>query len=465
MNRSSLMSRRVAQPALVSPRAHVNKMAKPVQNPNLRRIGLGNWNERWDSSAKQQRFIGFIQSMQQAPTYNVPMIDSVTWHFDGPLTNEQAAQTFGATINPLGSNTDSPPPGCVQVDTTFAEPGKWQTFVLVCAFQWRYDIEPLEFTTKVNAFTRPDSARAKPVSADMYNVADLDPVTGTLGLTGTETMVPGNLEWGWWQGAGFYYQSRGYNLQWQYGHNFNLVNDKLQYTAYLPSNAQDGSASSSQVDVEFFARRTNDYYRNFLDPDLIALTIDRARLGNMTLGRGEAPPTGLSVYRPTRAYDLVGATYGGAGVRNMVGKNQEFRRMASPFLAWPGVPIGLKAQVSAEDDAALQRAYFDATYGFGGTSPGVFTEDENILVGDGTTDIVPGVTGQEPSLDSPSLPQFQQLQAQRAVFKGGAWKLTVAFKGFELTPDQAQMVKSIDFQNVLQSECGCQLSPQGTASS
>ena len=434
----------------------VKRIEKPEGGSAVRRIGQGAWNPNASPDDRKKRFMGFIQSMQGMPTYNVPTIDSVTLHYDGPLTTEAVQGSFGTTINPLGANQESPPAGCVQVDTTFAEPGKFQTFALICAIQWRLDIEPIEFTAKVNSWTAPATGAAKPVSPDMFNVNDTNISTGTLGLGGSQTMTPADLEWGWWQGEAFFHMVRGYNLQWQYGHNFNLLNDTLRYTAFLPSNAQDGSASSSQVDVNYYARRTNDYYRQMFDTTQILLTIDRARLGNMTLPVGEGAITGQSVYRPSRAYELVGATYGGSGLRNMLKGNNEFRRLSAPFLAWPGVPLGLKAVVSAQDDQLLMQNYLDASYGLGtGAIPASFTEDANVNVGPGIANIVAGVTGMEPSLDTPIAPQFQQLLAQRNIFKGGGFKITVAFKGFELTPDQAAMVSQIDFQTVLKSECGC----------
>jgi hypothetical protein len=438
-----------------------------IEKPDLptRKVGQGAWRENWGNDKKRHEFIGFIQSMQGMPTYNVPTIDSVTLHYDGPLTTQELNSTFSDRVDPLNASTESPPAGCTEVDSTFALPGQFQTFALICAIQWRLDIEPIEFTAKGNSWTTPRVGAAKPVSPDMFNVADTAIATGTLGLGGAQTMTPADLEWGWWQGSAFFHMVRGYNLVWQYGHNFNLINDTLRYTAFLPSNAQDGSASSSQVDINYFARQTNDYYRENLASPEIFLTIDRARLGNMTLPvpivEGSIP--GQSVYRPSRAYELVGATYGGAGLRNVLQGNKEFRRLSAPFLAWPGVPLGLRAQQIASDDAQKMRNYLDASYGLGtGAIPASFTEDQNVNVGPGIANIVAGVTGMEPSLDTPIAPQFQQLLAQRNIFKGGGFKITVAFKGFELTPDQAALVGQIDFQSVLRSECGCGLGPPGS---
>jgi hypothetical protein len=277
-------------------------------------------------------------------------------------------------------------------------------------------------------------------------------------MTTGQTMVPGQLEWAWWISEAFFHMVRGYNLQWQYGHNYNLINDTLRYTAYLPSNAQEGSASSSEIDIDYYLRRTNDYYRDVLQSPFTALSVDHIRLGNMTFGE----TTGLSVFKPSRAYERVGATYGGGSVRPMLKGNSEFRKLTSPFLAWPGVPLGLKAQVSNNDDQLLMQKYLSATYGFGGNSPAAFTEDINVNVGAGVSQLS-AQTSQEPSLDNPIAPEFVQMLSQRMPFKGGGFKLTVAFKGYELTPDQAALVTDVDMRTAIQSECGCGMGPAGQA--
>ena len=105
------------------------KIEKADGGAPIRKVGQGAWREGWSTDEKKKRFVGFIQSMQGMPTYNVPTIDNVTLHYDGPLTTAQLNGTFADSINPLGASSESPPPGCTQVDTTFAEPGKFQAWI------------------------------------------------------------------------------------------------------------------------------------------------------------------------------------------------------------------------------------------------------------------------------------------------------------------------------------------------
>ena len=415
---------------------------------------------------KVKRFVGAMRRNMQAPSVNVPNIDTVTVHYNGPLSPQNVTQSFGATINPLGASVEAPPPGAAQVDSTFAEPGKFQTFALVTAIQWRYDVDPIAFTAKVNALllANATSVVSKPVSPDFY-VASVggagtgdSAVAGVLGLATGQVMTPAVLQWAWWAELAFFYMSRGYNLQWQYGHSFNLLNDKLHYTAYLPSSAQNGSASSSEIDISLFLNRMNQYYVGTLGSTTIGIAIDRMRAGNDTLG-GTA---GLSVLHPTRAFDTVGGTYGGTGLQSLLQGNKEFRKLAVPFLAWPGVPLGLKLQVQSSVDQLLMQQQLDATNGFGGVIPGTFTDSPLITNGSsiaGTS----GTTGVELSLDpSGALAESLQLNAARTIFKGSPWRMTVGFKGWELSPEQAEMIRQDDgIRQMVSAQCGCQVAPPG----
>jgi hypothetical protein len=432
-----------------------NKIELDRDHPT-RKLGLGQTGGAVSKADKVQKLIGFIKQVGQCPTYNLPVLDNVTIHYDGPLTDTAVTQTFGTVINPLGANPESPPQGAVQVDTTFAEPGKFQTYNLICGIQWRLDFEPFSATILGNSWTPAaiGTAAAPPVSPSFFNVNAAHPDTATsgpLGLSAGESMLPATLEWAWWSELAGFYMSRGYNLQWQWGNRQLLLNDQLRYTAFTPSNAQEGSASNSNVDTQFLIRRTNDYYQTQLAAPSIFLGADRSRIGNMTLG-GNA---GLSVFRPDRSNEFVGATFGGVMLRQYLKGNSEFRRLTSPFLVAPGIPIGLKAVQSNNDDSGLMRRYLSATYGFGGTSPASFTQSSAIAAGASIAG-TGGVTGAEPSLDTPVAAQSQQVNSQRVAYKGGTWKLTVAFKGFELTPDQAALVnQNPDVQTAIQNECGC----------
>jgi hypothetical protein len=417
---------------------------------STRKIGMGARYRDMGAEGKQ-RFIAGVGQAMQAPTYQLPTIESVRIHYGGPLTDEDISAAFGATIDPLGSMTNTPPPGALSVETTMAQPGQLQTWALILAIGWQLEPEPLIFEAQGNAWTTPTVGTVQPISPDAFSAKDLNTSTGTLGLTGSQVFVPAVMEHGWWTEKAFWHMTRGYNLQWQWGNNATIINDSLRFTAFTPSNGMQGASSSSEIDTEFFIRQMNNYYVNELGSPVIMLPIDRARIGNMTLG-GNA---GLSVYRPTRAYEKANATYGGMGLRSDLRANTEFRRLHMPFLLKPGVPIGLKARVYNTDDQIQMQQYLSATCGLGGPIPADFTSYANVSSGNGVTGTA--VIGAEPSLDNPVAPEGITTITDRMVFKSGTWKLTVALKGFELTDDQAEMIRDGGFRAALTSSCNCQI--------
>jgi hypothetical protein len=413
--------------------------------PPLTRNGFG------ATPQERQRFIGDVTAALQAPAYVLPNVETVRWHFDGPLSDAAVQATFGASIDPLGSNRNNPPAGANSVESTMAQPGQFQTWTLIMAIGIHLEPEPLIWSARCNSLGPvPTTGVKQPVSPDALAAADQVIATGTLGLTAGQTLNPAVLEWAWWQEKAFWHMSRAYNLVWQWGQSTNLIHDSLRYTAYTPSNGQEGGSSSSDIDVNAYIRQTNQYYQGVLGANQIMLPIDRTRLGNMTLNAN----AGLSVYRPTRAYEIVGATYGGMGLKGAFRGNAEWRKLQTPFLIRPGVPIGLRMDVSNSDDQLFMQQWLSASQLLNGVVPGDFTSFANILTGPGVTGGT--ATGMEPSLDTPVAAQGITTITDRIIYKGGTWKMTVGLKGFELTDDQANLVANDPtFRAALMEGSGC----------
>jgi hypothetical protein len=402
------------------------------ENP-VRKAGLG-WVPRSGDADDRKRFIGRVTQQLASPTYNLPTIESVRIHYDGPLSPNDVQGSFGVTINPFGASDITPPPGASSVESTMAEPGKLQTYGLVCALGWHLEPIPWVWSVTGNAFATPTVGTTKPVSPDVFTGAD----TGQAGL------IPAVVAFGQWQERFFYHMVRAYNLIWQMGSRTNIVRDSLRYTAYMPSNAQDGSASNSLVDTGYDINQGNDYYVNNLNSPFIFLTMDRIRVG----GEGAlGTPVNSSSFRPYRQ-DLVPATFGGAGLRAYLKGNTDFRKLTVPYLLKPGVPIGLRADVSDTDEQAMMQAWVSATFQLGGTIPAQFTDFPNINTG-------AGAAGQELQLDNTSA--TETMLAQRMYFKFGAFKICETIKGFELTDDQADALKAVDLSTALMNECGVQM--------
>jgi hypothetical protein len=430
----------------------------------MRKIGMGAnpmAGAGQTSEGGKNVFIGWVKKALGTPNYTVPSIENVRIHYDGPLSDSAINQTFNASINPLTANQDNPPPMSVSVESTMAMPGQFQTPTLITAVGWHLTPEPLIFTAKGNGWTMPTSTVAAPVSPDAWDSQDNIGVNGPLGAA-SNSMVQAWLDWAAWQEIAFWHMVNAYNLVWQMGNRTFLMRESLRNTAWVPGNAQNGSSSSSEQDIYYYARIVNNYYRaNFANnTPQIFLPLERTRIGNMILVANGTTTTGLSVFRPTRAYETVGATYGGMGLRGFLTNNQEFRRLTSPFLMKPGVPIGLRADVaiSASSDQVQMQNWLSATDGFTGAIPPNFSVDTNINPSIGVA--AGGAIGMEPSLDATVAAEPITTLQNRSNFKGGSWKIGVVLKGFELTDQQASMLSDPSVQAQL-TQLGCG-SPQSS---
>ena len=68
---------------------------------------------------------------------------------------------------------------------------------------------------------------------------------------------------------------------------------------------------------------------------------------------------------------------------------------------------------------------------------------------------VSGETSTEPALDETSDFDTINVYGERTIFKGGNWRLTVGFRGFELQPEQQTFLLDPAFLDRIKSECGC----------
>jgi hypothetical protein len=414
------------------------------RNVATRKMGLG-WvpgrnMQGQERSDDIKRFVGRLTQQLASPTYNLPTIESVRIHYDGPLTPADVQASFGAKIDPFGANIMSPPAGAESVDSTFVEPGKFQTFALVCAIGFQVEPIPWVWSATGNAALIPDVAGVKPYSPDVFTAADVEGAN----------FIPAIVDFGSWQERAFYHMVRAYNLRWQMGSRTNIVDDSLRYTAYMPSNAQDGSASNSMLPTGYDINQGNQYYTSNLQSPYAFLTMDRIRVGG--IGAIAPGPAGSSSFRPYRN-DLVPATFGGAGLRAYLRGNTDFRKMTVPYLMKPGVPIGLYAEVSNTDEQEMMQAWFSATYNLGGAIPAQFTDAQNWAAGAGTA-------AQELQLDNTVV--SETTLSQRMYFKFGPFKICQAVKGFELTDDQAAALQGVDLSTALMNECGVQMAGGGT---
>jgi hypothetical protein len=247
-----------------------------------------------------------------------------------------------------------------------------------------------------------------------------------MGLGEGQTMEMATMAWGWWTNYMFWQQARGYHLRWMVGQHTNIFDEFLRNTAYFPTNAQEGSSGSSDVDTMFYIRRTNNRYDQ-LGSGQVFLPVSHVRIGSVLAGAAN-----LGVFRPSRSGDLAPVTYGGIDLRKLLGNNSEFKKMTIPYFLDKGVPIGLYAQESDKAQADLMRAYLSITYGFGQTIPPQVTPDVNFTPGNTPTGANVML---EQTLDVPQ---------------------TIHLKGFEVDSDWYTMLQNNpQLRDAFLCECGC----------
>lgn len=398
-------------------------------------------------------FLELINQSVNNPVYNMDVVEQVRWTMAGPQTDASVAKNFGAQIDLFGSGRS--PEGIDFVETTMAQTGQTQTFFIACYVGFHLEPEPLCFTARGNAWTHPTVGVAAAPSPDVFTQNDR--ANGALGAAiaaGTQIMLPADLEWGWWANYACWHLVRGYNFRWKIGQHTNIMDEQMRHTAYMPPNAQDGSASSSEVDVCEFVDRLNDRY------DSLGSALDFLKVNFLRIGSVGAGGANVGRFTPTRDFEFVGATYGGMDLRSTLGQlqnNREFRKLNVPYVIKPGVPIGIILEETDTIQANTMRDYLSITNGQGGSIPPVVVDDSNILA-------TPTATGAsvmlERTLDGAD--SAQQVDSGRVIFKGGDLKLTLPVKGFEVTEDwYTQMSANADIRAVVMEEAGVRFAMQG----
>jgi hypothetical protein len=379
-----------------------------------------------DAATLRSGFGSILDLMQESantPYWNMDVIEEVRWTMTGPQVDESVQSNFGAEIDLFGAGKS--PFGIDFVETTMAQTGQTQTNFVACYVGFIMEPEPLCFTARGNAFTHPTTGVAKPPSPDVFT--QLDRANGALGAAiaaGTAVALPAVWRHGWWANYVCWHMSRAYNYRWKIGQHVNICDDQLRHTAYMPPSAQEGSASSSEVDVITFERNMNQRY------DSLGTALDFSHVDFLRIGSHLAGGANIGNFTPTRDFEIVGATYGGMDLRSMLNGNKEMRKLCVPYVIPRGVPIGIFLQECDSVEGDQMRQFLSITQGFGGSIPPIITPDANWLA-------APTATGAavmlERTLDGFDVPQ--QVDAERVVYQSGDLKLTLPIRGFEVSQD------------------------------
>jgi hypothetical protein len=451
-----------------------NLLARPEPSP-IRQIGMGmSPNPEKISAAVRANkprdgigaLIDWIKDSVNCPIFNMPTIEQVRWGMNGPQTDISISKNFGTEIDLFGTGRAAQ--DIDYVETTMAQPGQTQTYMLACAIFFHLEPEPLCWTALGNSWEPPQGSTAPgntPISPDVYTANDL--INGAIGGVGLSTTTPTNfygpavMEWGWWANYAAWHLVRGYNMRWKIGQHTNILDEVLRHTAYMPTNAQEGSASNSEVDIINFVKSANVRY-NSLGSAQQFLKVNRIRIGSV-LG---AATTNLGIFRPSNDDTLVGATYGGMDLRSLLRGNSEFRKLTLPYVIKPGVPIGLILQANDTDQMNAMQAYLALTQNGlqsgGGVFPPVVTDTTSIgsQYDGAATDAGGAIIGLERTFDGFNVQQ--QVPTGRSVYKGGSFKISQGIKGFEVSEDWYTVLQNNpDLKSVVMAECNVRFAQQG----
>lgn len=406
-----------------------------------------------------------IKSSMDSASYAMDTVHQVRWTLAGPITDPAIEKNFSAEID-LFANSKSVE-GVAFVESTMPQNGELNTHMLACAIGFHLEPEPFSFTVQGNAWSHPTVGSTKPPSPDVYTIADV--VNGALGpllgsLTPEEFIRPAILEWGSWANYVAWHLVRAYSIDWQIGTKWNIINEVLRHTAYMPPSAQDGSSGNSDIDVLVAIARTNNYYDQ-LGTSMDFLKIDFIREGVLTVGGVIA--TAFGEFRPSRAFELAGVTYGGMDLRHMLRGNSEFRKLDLPYIIGAGIPIGLVLNEVDNTQGNVMRDYLSITGGRWGQGqiPATIVDQEFINFGPTVPGNASGIGVSpimvEQSLDPAPVNVPQEVFSERVLFKMGDLKLSMLIKGREMDGDLVRLLQQDpDCRKAVCSECECEMPMQ-----
>lgn len=382
-----------------------------------------------------------MKESSETPVWNMDVIEQVRWTMSGPQVDESIQANFGAEIDLFGSGKS--PFGIDFVETTMAQTGQTQVNFVACYVGFHMEPEPLCWTVRGNAATHPVSGLPKPPSPDVFTQNDR--FNGALGAafagaTPSQTYLPAILRWGWWANYACWHMARAFNYRWKIGQHVNIMDEQLRHTAYMPPSAQEGSASSSEVDVITFVSNLNKRY------DQLGSALDFLPVDFLRIGSDAAAGVNVGRFVPSRDFEIVPATYGGMDLRSMLRGNSEFRKLCVPYVIPRGVPIGIFLQECDSVQGDNMRQFLSITQGIGGAIPPSLTPDNNWLS-------QPTATGATPVMLERTLggaDVAQQIDAERVIFEGGDLKLTLPIRGFEVSQDwYAQLSANEDLRTAV----------------
>lgn len=399
------------------------------------------------------------QSLQSGFT-QVPVIEYVTTTFALPILDEDIDSTFGDQIN-IMTNPDNVA-GSKSLDSSFAINGILQVDMLVVGFGAHFFAEPQSTTVLGNAISPVPPAGSVNVSPDAYTINDiisgsLGPTLGTGGTLGTSTISPALLEWGAPAWNAMWHAMNAYQFNWIVQQRYAIIQELLADVAYFGPYAEGSGMSDSQEAAQRFANRANFQYSEAGYTGAF-VPINAQRIGSLTTTAPGATNHGL--YHPTRAYDECNVTWGGLRCQNSAGgTTSPFRKLPKPVLLEKGIPINMKLVAQDAYHQSEMQRYLSITDR--NTVGGTFNAVVPFAPGSGGLTVSNANTFLELTLDPTPVTAAQVVQTDRTLMKGGAFKMAVLVKGFEVWGAWRQYLTNLVMNGTINSPTGYFANPAG----
>jgi hypothetical protein len=292
-----------------------------------------------------------------------------------------------------------------------------------------------------------------PISPDVFTAADANGGYGVfslenaLGLTATQDLTPATLEWGGPAWEALWHLMNAYQFQWITNQRELVIDELASDVAYYGPYAEAYASGTSEEPVQFYAAHVNQRYSQKLPAAGVFLPTNYRRFGSLPgtgtviagpagdPRTGTAPYSGEGVFHPTRDFDLAPVTWG--GLKNQGGCCQPFRRLTKPCFLERGIPIGMFLRVVDAVHQNLMYEYMsvDDNQQSGSNIISVWGALAPLTVGAPELSLTgPGATA--------SVVNIQQVNLERAKFKGGIMKLAILLKGFEVPGPWKQWINS-----------------------
>lgn len=379
------------------------------------------------------------------PAQFLPVIHQVQATFDGPIPTALALKLFAPDAKPFLWNENTLGPS--EISTTLWDGQPIAPF-LCYHIGVHCETSPQAWTSGANvvniAFENLHGTIPSPndyTLLDKKNGSFLDGNGAPLDVS--NNLFPAVVRYGGsWQSEMFYHLVRAVHYQWKTGNLNSIIDNMLRTIAYTPTTAQNGSSSSSEVDVDTAFAEMNAYYQQPGYASALAFRkFDRTRLGCVTTVAGITGSTSPIGNFPVSRQDLVPVTYGAGAVASALVRdlknNSEYVRLDCPYLIDAGVPPGVLLRVVDQDqyNQFIKRLSINetSTNQQAALIPPYVTDDASVPLGydNGCA---------EQALDATTVFR-QQRDTETYIGKTGPFKLSFYLLGRELGDNEVTCLK------------------------